>query len=399
MSELNVKTPKAFAFLFTPQLGGVRYRIAFGGRGSAKSWQFARALLVHGLSQPLRILCAREYQASIRDSVHRVLADQVTRLGLDEFYAIQESAILGANGTEFLFKGLRRDIAQIKSTEGIDICWVEEAEAVSDTSWRTLIPTIRKDSSEIWVTFNPAMESDSTYQRFIVKTPERAIVRKVSYRDNPWFPSVLKQEADALLRADPEAYEHVWGGKPWARSDAQVLAGKWRVMDFVPDKNWQGPYFGADWGFAHDPTTLIKCWTFDNRLYIEHEAGGIQLDTDATVRAFDTVPDSRAYVIRADSARPETIAEMKKRGFRTEAAPKWSGSVQDGIQHLRSYTDIVIHPRCKRTIDEARLWRYKTDARTEEVLPHLVDGNDHAWDAIRYALSPLIKKGPSVFVV
>lgn len=377
----------------------MRYRVAYGGRGSAKSWQFARALLVHGLSQPLRILCAREYQASIRDSVHRVLADQITRLGLDAFYTIQESAILGANGTEFLFKGLRRDIAQIKSTEGIDICWVEEAEAVSDTSWRTLIPTIRKDASEIWVTFNPAMESDSTYQRFIVKTPERCVVRKVSYKDNPWFPDVLKQEADALLRADPEAYEHVWGGKPWARSDAQVLSGKYRVMDFTPAKDWQGPYFGADWGFAHDPTTLIKCWLHDGRLYIEHEAGGIQLDTDATVRAFDTVPDSRAYAIRADSARPETIAEMKKRGFRTEAAPKWAGSVQDGIQHLRSYTDIVIHPRCKRAIDEARMWRYKTDPRTEEVLPHLFPGNDHTWDAVRYALAPLIKKGPSVFVV
>ncbi len=399
MTELTVPTPKAFGFLYTPTLGGVRYRVAFGGRGSAKSWQFARALLVHGLSQPLRILCAREYQASIRDSVHRVLADQVTRLGLDNFYTVQESAILGANGTEFLFKGLRRDIAQIKSTEGIDICWVEEAEAVSDTSWRTLIPTIRKDNSEIWVTFNPAMESDSTYQRFIVKSPERSIVRKVSYTDNPWFPAVLKQEADALLKADPEAHAHVWGGKPWARSDAQVLAGKWRVMDFTPEKGWQGPYFGADWGFSHDPTVLIKCYTHDNRLYLDNEAGGIQLDTDALTRAFDSVPDARAFVIRADSARPETIAEMKKRGFRCEGAPKWSGSVQDGIQHLRSYTDIVIHPRCKRAIEEARLWRYKTDPRTDEVLPHLVAGNDHVWDAVRYALAPLIKKGPSVFVV
>lgn len=399
MSQLNVQTPKAFGFLYTPTLGGVRYRVAYGGRGSAKSWQYARALLVHGLSQPLRILCAREYQASIRDSVHRVLADQVTRLELDNFYTVQESAILGANGTEFLFKGLRRDIAQIKSTEGIDICWVEEAEAVSDSSWRTLIPTIRKDNSEIWVTFNPAMESDSTYQRFIVKSPERSIVRKVSYKDNPWFPAVLKQEADALLKADPEAHAHVWGGKPWARSDAQVLAGKWRVMDFTPDKSWQGPYFGADWGFSHDPTVLIKCYTHDNRLYLDYEAGGVQLDTDALVRAFDSVPDARAFVIRADSARPETIAEMKKRGFRCEGAPKWSGSVQDGIQHLRSYTDIVIHPRCKRAIEEARLWRYKTDPRTDEVLPHLVAGNDHAWDAVRYALAPLIKKGPSVFVV
>ena len=177
------------------------------------------------------------------------------------------------------------------------------------------------------------------------------------------------------------------------------MSGKVKVAEFTPGEGWQGPYYGADWGFAHDPTTLVRCWIHDSRLYLEHEAGGVQLDTDATARAFDEVPDARKYVIRSDAARPETIAALKARGFRTEAAPKWSGSVQDGIQHLRSYTDIVIHPRCKRAIEEARLWRYKTDPRTEEVLPHLVSGNDHIWDAVRYALAPLIKKGPSVFVV
>lgn len=399
MSALGVKTPRSFSFLFDPPLGGLRYRVAYGGRGSAKSWQFARALLVHGLSRPLRILCAREYQASIRDSVHRVLADQIERLDLTSFYTVQESAILGANGTEFLFKGLRRDIAQIKSTEGVDVCWVEEAEAVSDHSWHTLIPTIRKPGSEIWVTFNPALESDPTYQRFVKVQPENAVCRKVTYRDNPWFPEVLQAEADALLKADPEAFAHIWGGDPWARSDAQVLSGKWMVQEFEPKADWQGPYFGVDWGFARDATALVKCWTYSDMLYVEHEAGGIQLDSDATARVFDTVPDARKFVIRADSARPETIAEMKKRGFRCEAAPKWSGSVQDGIQHLRSYANIVIHPRCKRAIEEARLWRYKTDPRTDDVVPHLKPGNDHCWDAVRYALSPLIKKGPSVFVV
>jgi phage terminase large subunit len=399
VTALSVPTPLAFGFLYDPPLGELRYRGAYGGRGSAKSWQFARALLIHGVERPLRILCAREYQASIRDSVHRVLADQIELLGLSYAYTIQESAILGSNGTEFLFKGLRRDIAQIKSTEGIDVAWVEEAEAVSDHSWRVLVPTIRKPGSEIWVSFNPALESDATYQRFVVSPPERSAIRFVSYKDNPYFPAVLQEEANALLRADPEAHAHVWGGKPWARSDAQVLSGKWRVTEFTPGEGWQGPYYGADWGFAHDPTTLVRLWTHDSRLYLEHEAGGVQLDTDATVRAFDEIPDSRRYAIRSDSARPETIAEMRKRGFRTEAAPKWSGSVQDGIQHLRSYSDIVIHPRCKRAIEEARLWRYKTDPRTEEVLPHLVSGNDHIWDAVRYALAPLIKKGPSAFVV
>jgi len=276
---------------------------------------------------------------------------------------------------------------------------VEEAEAVSDNSWRTLIPTIRKPDSEIWVSFNPALESDPTYQRFVVAPPDRSICRKVSYADNPWFPDVLREEEQALLRADPEAHAHIWGGEPWSRADAQVLAGKWRVEEFTPEPHWGTPLFGADWGFAVDPTVLVRIWVHDRRLYVEYESGGPQMDTDATVRAFDAVPDARAYVIRADSARPETIAEIKKRGFRIQAADKWAGSVEDGIQHIRSYDEIVIHPRCPRTIQEARLWRYKTDPRTDDVIPKLVDANNHCWDAIRYALSPLIKKGPSVFVV
>ena len=398
MTALNVPTPQAFAPLFTT-LGEHRYRVYYGGRGSAKSWQFARALLVHGLTKPIRVLCAREYQASIRDSVHRVLADQVTLLDLGGFYTVQESAILGANGTEFLFKGLRRDIAQIKSTEGIDVCWVEEAEAVSDNSWRTLVPTIRKPGSEIWVSFNPALATDPTYLRFVASPPARSIVRKVSYVDNPWFPDVLKEEADTLRTNDPEAYNHVWGGEPWARSDAQVLAGKWRVEEFTADPHWPAPYFGADWGFARDPTSLVKCYVHDSRLYIEYEAGGIQLDMGDTARAFAEVPGAADYVIRADSARPETIAEMNKRGYRVQAAPKWEGSVKDGISHIRSYAEIVIHPRCKRVIEEARLWRYKSDPRTDDILPLLHSGNDHAWDAIRYALAPLIRKGPAAFVV
>ena len=398
VTALRFETPRAFLFLREP-LGTYRYRVAYGGRGSAKSWQFARALLIHGLSAPLRVGCFREYQSSIRDSVHRVLADQITLLGLSTFYTVKESEICGANGTLFIFKGLKRDIAQIKSTEGIDIAWVEEAEAVSDASWRTLVPTIRKDSSEIWVTFNPALADDPTYLRFVVKPPALALVRKVSYTDNPWFPEVLRQEADSLRQNDPEAYAHVWGGEPWARSDAQVLAGKWAVEDFTPNESWGEPLFGADWGFASDPTILTKVWVRDRRLWIEYDVGQPQLDTDGIVRIFDSVPDSRRYVIRGDSARPETIAELAKRGFRIQAAPKWAGSVEDGIQHLRSYDRIILHPRCKRALEEARLWRYKTDPRTDDVLPKLVDAHNHLWDSVRYALSPLIKRGPAAFVV
>lgn len=389
--EVDVEIPFAFGFLFDPPLGQLRYRVAYGGRGSAKSWQFARALLIHGAQQPLRILCAREFQVSLNDSVRHLLVEQAQFLGLDGFYDLHKPSIPGINGTEFLFKGLRRNIAEIKSTEGIDVCWIEEAEAVSEESWRVLPPTIRKEGSEIWVSFNPAYETDPTYKRLVADPQTRSVVKKVGYQDNPWLPGVLKDEAEEMRRRDPEAFANVWGGETWSRSDAEVLSGKWMVDDFTPQSHWLGPYYGVDWGFATDPTIIVRVWLADSRLYIEYDEGGPKLDTDATEKLFDKVPDSRKYVIRADSARPETINEQKKRGFKIVGAEKWEGSVKDGVDHLRSYEKIVIHSRCKRAQQEARAWRYKTDPRTDDVLPVLKPGNDHVWDAVRYALVPMIR--------
>lgn len=392
MTSLAVEIPEAFGFLFDPPLGGARYRVAYGGRGSAKSWQFGRALLILGARSPLRILCAREFQASIKDSVHRLLSDQIEKLGLGWCYTVQQTGIFGSNGTEFLFKGLRRDVNEVKSTEGVDVCWIEEAEAVSDTSWKVLIPTIRKPDSEIWVSFNPAEPTDPTYQRFVADPPARALVHRVGYRDNPWLPDVLAEEARELKRRDPEAYAHVWGGDPLTRSDAQVFAGRYVIDEFEPQAGWQGPYYGADWGFARDPAVLVRMWIGDGRLWIEYSEGGIGLTLDDLERSWSRIPDAKRYVIRADSARPETIAEMVRRGWRVEAAPKWSGSVEDGIEHLRSYDQIVVHPRCRRTAEEMRLYRYKVDKRTGDVLPQLVDAHNHDIDAIRYALAPLIRQ-------
>lgn len=402
-TKVRIKIPAAFRFLLDPPRGTVRYRGAYSGRGAAKSWSFARCLLLHGVQEPLRILCVREYQSSIRDSVHRLLADQIEAMELSGFYEVQKTAITGLNGTEFLFKGLRHDIKEIKSTEGIDLCWVEEAEAVSDASWDVLIPTVRRPRSEIWVSFNPALATDPTYQRFVdstsrrfMATPDRAIIRRVDYRTNPWLPAELRAEAEELRRRDPEAYATIWGGEPWTRSDTQVLAGKYIVAEFTPQAGWQGPYFGADWGFARDPTQLVRMWTGDSRLWIEYETGGVQLDMDETARRFREIPGASEYVIRGDAARPETIHEMVRRGFRVEAAPKWEGSVKDGIAHLRSYESIVIHPRCPRAIQDARLWRYKTDPRTGDVLPKLHEGNDHTWDAVRYGLAPIIRRAGGI---
>jgi phage terminase large subunit len=397
LAEPRIQVPEALAFLFPAAgepLGDVRYRVAYGGRGSGKSWQMGRALLLHGLRSPLRILCAREYQTSIRDSVHHLLASQIVELGLEGFYDVQQTIIRGINGTEFIFKGLRRNVTEVKSTEAVDVCWVEEAEAVSDQSWQVLIPTIRKPGSEIWVSFNPALETDPTYQRFVINPPERAIVRWVTYIDiGSLLPEVLKHEAKELQRRDPEAYAHVWGGKPWHRSDAQVFAGKYRVDDFTPAKEWSGPYYGADWGFSQDPTALVRCWTYDGALYVDHETGGIGWDMDEIARRFGELPGAREHVIRADSARPETINETKRRGFNVTGVKKWTGSVEDGIAHIRSYRDVIIHPRCKRTLEEFRMYSYEVDKQSGDPLPKVRDAHNHYVDALRYALQPMIRQG------
>jgi phage terminase large subunit len=208
LSVLRPQFPEKLGVLFEP----ARYKVLFGGRGGAKSWGAARALLILGVQKPLRILCARETQKSIADSVHKLLSDQVEALGLAAHYTIQQNTIIGKNGTEFIFAGLRQNITNLKSYESVDLCWVEEAHTVSKHSWSVLIPTIRKDGSEIWVTFNPELDTDDTYRRFVLAPPPGAVVVKVNWRDNPWFPDVLKAEKDHLKATDPAAYEHVWEG-------------------------------------------------------------------------------------------------------------------------------------------------------------------------------------------
>ena len=192
-----------------------RYKVAHGGRGGAKSWSFARALLVKALERPLRIVCAREVQRTIADSVHRLLSDQILAMNLSGYFSVLETSISSIYGAEFIFAGLRQqDVHKMKSLEGADIVWVEEAHVVSKRSWETLIPTIRVDGSEIWVSFNPELDDDDTYQRFVIDPPEDAVVVKMTYADNPWFPLVLEKERLALRRRDPIEYEHVWEGKP-----------------------------------------------------------------------------------------------------------------------------------------------------------------------------------------
>ncbi len=217
-----------------------RYKAMAGGRGGGKSIAIADALLVLGAKQKHIIVCARELQNSIRDSVHSLLKNRIIEHGLDDFYQVQETRIIGANGTVFLFKGLRHNIDSIKSTFGVSIVWVEEGQSVSRESWDILVPTIREEGSEIWVSFNPDLETDPVYEEFLANKTDDAFVWQVNWRDNPYFPSTLDAERRKLEARDPERYEHVWEGKPWGGGMAQIFKlplikaaarGEWRDPD------------------------------------------------------------------------------------------------------------------------------------------------------------------------
>lgn len=387
--KLNIQIPAAFRSLLQEK---ARYKVFYGGRGGSKSWAFARALLMLSLQKRHRILCAREFQTSIADSVHKLLCDQIAALGLSPLFTITKTAITNTVGSEFIFKGLRFNAAEIKSLEGVSLCWVEEAALVSKESWELLIPTIRAAESEIWVSFNPRSPSDDTYRRFVVEPPADAIVRKVGWQDNPWFPEALDRERLYCLKVNPAAYQHIWEGEPQTFSEAQVFKDKFEIRDFQTPERGVRFYFGADWGFATDPSALIRAFIIDKTLYLDYEAYGVGVELDELPQFFDSVPESRRWPIAADSARPETISYMRRNGFKIRPAKKGQGSVMEGVELIRSFQRIIIHPRCRNAAKEFSLYSYKVDRTSGDVLPVLQDANNHIIDALRYALEGLTNK-------
>lgn len=387
----TIPTPR----VFKPLLSSARYKGAWGGRGSGKSHFFAELAIEQHMRYPgTRGVCIREVQRSLEQSVKRLLEDKIEALSWGSYFRVMDAKIETPGGGVIIFQGMQNHTADsIKSLEGYDWAWVEEAQSLSARSLELLRPTIRKPKSELWFSWNPHEPTDPI-DRFLrgQESPPDSIVVESNWRDNPWFPDVLKTEKDYDYRVDPETAEHVWGGAYWQRSDAQVLSGKWTVEEFEPELGWDGPYQGADWGFAVDPTVLVRVWLReDGCLMVEREAYAVGCDLDDTPELFDSVPGSRKHIIRADSARPETISHMARRGFSIIGADKWPGSVEDGVAYLRSVPKIIIHPRCKHTIQESRVWSYKTDRLTGDVLPKLVDLHNHCWDAIRYACGPMVQ--------
>ena len=382
LSKLQTMTfPEKFQPLFTPS----RYKAAKGGRGSAKSHSFAKALLIKGAQKPLRILCTREIQNSIKSSVKRLLDDQIQIHKLGNFYSSTDTELRGKNGTLFIFAGLRSNVETVRSLEGIDIAWIEEANTVSKNSLEVLIPTIRKPKSEIWASWNPRFPTDPIDSLFSeINRPPSTIMMEANYCDNPWFPEVLKQEMEWDKQRDFDKYVHIWLGGYRVHSEARVFRN-FKVEDFDTPTEARF-YFGADWGYASDPTVLIRCFIEGKTLFIDKEAYALGCEIDETPALFDLVPGARLWPIRADSARPETISYMRKHGFpRIESASKGPNSVMEGVEFIKNY-DVVIHPTCKHTADEFMLYNYQVDKLTGEVLPKLEDKKNHTIDSVRYAL-------------
>lgn len=384
----HVRIPDAFRFLWDRTADDglpVRYRAVHGGRGSAKSHSFAQALVLKAAENPLRVLCAREVQKSIRDSVKRLLDDKIEASGLRHLYESTDTEIRGANGSLFIFAGLRTNPDAVKSTEGLDIAAVFEASRVSQRSWDLLVPTVRKPGSEIWAEWNPENDTDPVDAKFrgAAGPPPGAIVRQVNWDQNPFFPAVLRAEMEYDRRRDPDKWTHVWQGGYLRNSESRVFKN-WRIEEFDVDPRWTLRQ-GADWGFAVDPSVLVQCAIVGRTLYVPHEAYRVGCEVDFLPELFRTVPEAERWPTTADSARPETISYMQRHGFpKMLPAVKGARSVEEGVEFLRSF-DIVVHPRCVHTIQELNAYSYETDELTGVVLPKLADKDNHVIDSLRYA--------------
>lgn len=402
MTTATIKLPPKLARLYSKPRGAIlpngeslQYRASYGGRGSAKSYSAALMAAIWGYAEPIRVLCAREFQTSIPESFHAELKAAIAAYPwLEQAYDVGRDYLRGKNGTEFIFRGLRRNTQSIKSLAKIDLTIVEEAEDVPEESWLALEATVfRQERSELWPIWNPRDEGSPVDRRFRLNPPSNALVTEVNWSDNPFFPAGLRKLREREQeRLDPSTYAHVWEGAYLVNSDRQVFNGKVRIEEFEAGKGWDGPYQGVDFGFRPDPLAAVRVWVHNERVWIEHEAYGQEVEIDAMsgfiCRRIDGFED---YVSRADSAEPKTISYAKRNGLpRMEPVKKWPNSVQEGVRFLRGFREIVIHPRCTNSIKDFRLYSHKINA-AGDILPDLEDANNHAPDAVRYALATLIK--------
>lgn len=427
-AEPTVLIPAKLERLIYPK----RLKIVYGGRGSAKTRTVVSILTAQASARRERVLCLREIQNSIEESSLAELSEEIERRDLSGSFVVGRKAVrVPATRSSFSFRGLFRNVNGIKGFARSTKAWVDEAESVSRESWQILMPTIREPGSEIIVTFNPNKASDPTWTDLIgpyealldedgCYEDDEVLIIRANYTDNPWFTDELELERAKMERTDKDRYNWIWLGKFNKRSDEIIFAGKYRVEAFETPPGVRF-FFGADWGFAQDPTTLNRSFVRGNTLYIDYEAHGVHTESTDIWKLFagregakpaqlkewtpeDTlrypgIPGARKWKIKADSARPETISQVARQGFNIDAAKKWGGSVEDGIEVLRGFDEIVIHPRCVHTIAEFGLYSYKVDKLTGDILPIIVDKHNHHIDGIRYSLDGYIRgRGQGIII-
>lgn len=400
---LDLQTARVFEKLLAPK----RYKGAHGGRGSGKSHFFAELLIERCVIDPtVRAVCIREIQISLAQSVKRLIEDKIRSLKVQARFRVLKTHIdvLDDNGRAvgiIIFMGMQNHTADsIKSLEGYDIAWVEEAQSLSQHSFSLLRPTIRKDGSELWFSWNPVSPKDPV-DKFFRENPQHDVVCvEANYKHNPWFPEVLRTDMEYDKKRDPDRWLHVWCGQYLKLSQARVFRN-WRVgtrEEFdIRELISETPRYGGDWGYAVDPTVGIKVKIIGRNLYICAEAYKIGLEIDHSPAFFDSLDNGemRRWVSIADSARPETISYMNRHGYpKMKAARKGPGSVEEGVEFIKSY-DVIIHPDCVHTIDEFTFYSYEIDKKTEEVTPVLADKKNHVIDAVRYAVETVRFKARS----
>jgi phage terminase large subunit len=375
-----------------------RYKVYYGGRGAGKSHSIAKALLVKGVRKPIRVLCAREYMTSIKDSVHKLLSDQIELIGLQSFYEVTQNSIRGQNGTEFAFVGLKNNIANVKSFEGIDIAWVEEAQTVSKTSWNVLIPTIRKEESEIWISFNPELEADETYQRFVVSPPDNSIVQRINWSDNLWFPETLRLEKDALKNRDPSSYNNVWEGLCRLTVDGAIFANEMNMAELqgrittVPYDATKPVHAVFDLGWAdHTAIWFVQFIGMETRLirYLQ--------DTQKTISHYLSEMQKFGYIYETlhlpHDAESKNIASngrsiddiVRAAGYKTNILPRVP--VVDSINAARTIFNSCYFDRenCADGLQCLRHYRYEVDPDSGQFSKTpLHDQYSHGADAFRY---------------
>lgn len=380
------------ARVFRPLLNPARYKGLHGGRGSGKSHFFAEEAVL-AILYGKRVLCVREIQRSIADSVKRLMEDKIGDLGLSAYFDITRDEVrCPMSGGLAIFRGMQNHTAaSVKSLEGFDVAWWEEAQTASQRSLDLLIPTIRKPKSELWFGWNPDDEKDPV-EFLRHDPPDGAIVVEANWSDNPWFPDELHKDMEGERLRNPDKHAHIWLGQYRGLSEARVFRN-FSEGELTPPENavW---FYGADWGFANDETAALRCCIIgDSVLYIDAEAYELGVPTEALPALLNNLPDARRWPMRADNARPETIDYVRRHGFpKIRAARKGKGSIEDGVSFLQGM-DIVIHPRCPNTLREFKNYAYKTDKQTGEILPVIEDKNNHAIDALRYAVEGLHRKG------